>query len=239
MGRAYQNRKESIAKTSVAKAKVYSKYGREAYVAAKSGGPDPDTNPTLKVLIERAKKDQCPTHVIERAIEKAQGGGGEDYAPARYEGYGPGGSMVIIECLTDNPTRTFNEVRNCFTKTKSKIGTAGSVAHMFDHAAILAFAGDDEDKVLEALLMADVDVTDVELEDGVVTVFTPNTEYGNAKVALAEAFGEIDYDVDEIQFVAKETVTIEADDVARFEKFTDMLNDCDDVQRIYHNVDLS
>ncbi|MDP3838034.1 MAG: YebC/PmpR family DNA-binding transcriptional regulator, partial [Methylococcales bacterium] len=94
MGRAYQNRKVSMAKTSDAKAKVYSKYGREIYVSAKSGGFDPAGNLALRGLIERAKKDQVPTHVIDKALDKAKGGGGEDFAPARYEGYGPGGCMV-------------------------------------------------------------------------------------------------------------------------------------------------
>ena len=99
MGRAYQNRKESMAKTAAAKTKVYSKYGREIYMAAKAGGIDPQANLSLRGLIERAKKDQVPTHVIEKAIDKAKGGAGEDYAPARYEGYGPGNCMVIVDCL--------------------------------------------------------------------------------------------------------------------------------------------
>jgi YebC/PmpR family DNA-binding regulatory protein len=239
MGRAYQNRKESIAKTSDAKAKVYSKYGREVYVCAKAGDPDPDVNAQLKALIERAKKDQVPSHVIDRAIEKAKGGGGEDYAPARYEGYGPSGSMVIVECLTDNPTRTFNEVRNCFTKTRCKLGNAGSVAHMFDHLAILAFAGKGEEEVLEVLLGADVDVQDVEQDGDKTTVFTPNTEYGKAKQALTDAFGELDYDVDDIQFVPQSTTALSGDDAATFEKLVAMLNDCDDVQDIYHSAGLS
>ena len=121
MGRAYQNRKESMAKTSDMKAKVYSKYGREIYVTAKSGGTDPDGNLTLRGLIEPAKKDQVPTHVIDKALEKAKGAGGEDYSPARYEGFGPGNCMVIVDCLTDNPNRTFGDVRLAFTKTKCKI----------------------------------------------------------------------------------------------------------------------
>ena len=173
MGRAYQNRKESMAKTSDTKAKVYSKYGREIYVCAKAGGSDPDGNLALRGLIDRAKKNQVPTHVIDKAIDKAKGGGGEEFAPARYEGYGPGGCMVIIDCLTDNPNRTFGDVRLCFTKTKCKIGTQGTVSHMFDHVAILAFKHDDEDAVLEALLTADVDVTDIESDDGKITIFTP------------------------------------------------------------------
>ena len=108
MGRAYQNRKESMAKTSDAKARVYSKYGREIYVCAKAGGLDPTGNLALRSLIDRAKKDQVPTHVIDKAIEKAKGGAGENFELARYEGYGPGNCMVIIECLTDNPNRTLS-----------------------------------------------------------------------------------------------------------------------------------
>ena len=237
MGRAYQNRKESMAKTSDMKAKRYSRYGREIYVTAKSGGVDPDGNLALRGLIDRAKKDQVPGHVIDKALDKAKGGGGEDYSPARYEGYGPGGSMAIIECLTDNPNRTFGDVRQAFTKTKCKIGTQGSVSHMFDHCAIFVFAGDDEEAVLEALMEADVDVTDIELEDGKITVFAPNTEYFKAKTALLERFGEIDFDVDEIQFIPQSFTTVSGDDVALFEKFLTMLNDLDDVQQVYHNVE--
>ena len=239
MGRAYQNRKESMAKTSDMKAKVYSRYGREIYVCAKSGGVDPGANLTLRGLIDRAMKDQVQSHVIEKALDKAKGGGGEDYSPARYEGYGPGNCMVIVECLTDNPNRTFGDVRNAFTKTKSKIGTQGTVAHMFDHAAIFMFAHDDEDAVLEALMEADVDVTDVENEDGKITVFTPNTEYAKARQALLDAFGEIDFEVDEIQFIPQSYTTVEGDDVAMLEKFLGMLNDLDDVQNVYHNVEMS
>ncbi|GAB2779037.1 YebC/PmpR family DNA-binding transcriptional regulator [Halomonas shantousis] len=238
MGRAFQNRKESMAKTAAAKTKVYSKYGREIYVCAKSGGVDPNGNLTLRGLIDRAKKDQVPSHVIEKAIDKAKGGGGEDYSVARYEGFGPGNCMVIVDCLTDNPNRTFGDVRACFTKTKSKIGTQGSVSHMFDHSAIFAFAGDDEEAVLEALMEADVDVTDIENEDGRITVFAPHTEYAKAKQALTDAFGEIDFEVDEIQFLPQTVTPVEGDDVVMFEKFLDMLNELDDVQNVYHNAEI-
>jgi YebC/PmpR family DNA-binding regulatory protein len=226
-----------MAKTSDMKAKLYSRYGREIYVTAKSGGVDPDGNLALRGLIDRAKKEQVPGHVIEKALDKAKGAGGEDYSPARYEGYGPGGSMAIIECLTDNPNRTFGDVRQAFTKTKSKIGTQGSVSHMFDHCAIFVFAGDDEEAVLEALMEGDVDVTDIELEDGKITVFAPNTEYFKAKTALIERFGDLDFDVDEIQFIPQSYTSLSGDDVAMFEKFLAMLNDLDDVQQVYHNVE--
>jgi YebC/PmpR family DNA-binding regulatory protein len=237
MGRAYQNRKESMAKTSDSKAKVYSKYGRELYVCAKAGGVDPDGNLALRGLIDRAKKNQVPAHVIEKAIDKAKGAGGEDFTPARYEGFGPGGCMVIVECLTDNPNRTFNDVRQCFTKTKSKIGIQGAVSHMFDHTAILAFKNADEDTVLEALLNADVDVADIESDDGKITVFTPPADYFKAKQALMDSLGGLDFEVDEIQFLPRSGTAIGGDDLVMFEKFLDMLNDLDDVQNIYHDAE--
>ena len=205
MGRAYANRKDSMAKTAAAKTKIYSRYGRELYVCAKAGDASPESNSLLKALIARAKKDQVPSHVIERALEKASGAGSEDYAPARYEGYGPSGVAIIVECLTDNPTRTFNEVRNCFTKTGCTLGTAGSVAHTFDHLAIYVFDGEgeaDEEKALEA-------------------------------------FGEIDFDVDEIQFVPQAMTALEGEDRATIEKLVELLDDCDDVQRIYHSGELA
>ncbi|WP_428243731.1 YebC/PmpR family DNA-binding transcriptional regulator [Gynuella sp.] len=237
MGRAYQNRKESMAKTSDMKAKLYSRYGRELYVCAKAGGIDPAGNLALRSLIDRAKKEQVPAHVIEKAIDKAKGGGGEDYSSARYEGYGPGGSMAIIECLTDNPNRTFGDVRQAFTKTKCKIGTQGSVSHMFDHLAIFVFSYEDEEAALEALMEADVDVTDIENEEGKLSVFAPNTEYFKAKQALQDLIPDVDFEVDEIQFVPQTYTTISGDDVALFERFLAILNELDDVQQVYHNVE--
>ena len=238
MGRAYQNRKESMAKTSDQKARVYSRHAREIYVSAKSGGLDPAGNLELRSILERAKKDQVPSHVIQKALDKAAGGGGEDFARARYEGFGPGGSMVIIDCLTDNPNRTFGDVRQCFTKTKTKIGTQGSVAHMFDHDAIFVFRHDDEDAVLEALIMADVDVTSIEDNHGLISVFAPNTEYASARNALFDCFGEIDFELSEIQFLPRNTMSLAGEDREMFDKFIDMLNELEDVQNVYHNVEL-
>lgn len=237
MGRAFQNRKESMAKTSDQNARVYSKYSREIYVCAKQGGAEPESNLALRSLMDRAKRDQVPAHVIQKALDKAQGGAGEDFAVARYEGYAPGNVMVIVDCLTDNPNRTFGEVRQCFVKTKSKIGTEGSVMHMFDHSAIFVFKSDDEEGALEALMMADVDVTDIEYEDGKVTVFAPHTDYFKAKQALQESFNGIEFEVDEIQFVPKVMTPISGEDLEMFEKFLDMANDQDDVQNIYHSAE--
>lgn len=236
MGRAYQNRKDSMAKTSDMKARVYSKYAREIYVSAKAGGVDPDGNLSLRSLIERAKKDQVPAHVIEKALDKASGSGGEDFSTARYEGFGPGGVMVIVDCLTDNPNRTFGDVRQCFTKSKCKIGSQGSVSHMFDHSAILVFNCDDEEAALEALMMADVDVSDIEGEDGKVTVFAPHTDYFKARQAILDAFGAVDFEVDDIQFVPQSTAPLGAEDQEALEKFVDMLDYLEDVQNVYHNA---
>ena len=235
MCRAYQNKKDSMAKTAGAKTKVYSKYGKEIYICAKNGGVDPDGNLALRRLIERAKKDQVPTHVIERAIDKAKGGGGEDYVATRYEGYGPGNCMIIVDCLTDNNKRTFADVRVCFTKANAKIGAQNSVSHLFDHLAIFVFDGDDDEAVLEALMMADVDVTDVEVEDGKVTVFAPHTEYNNTRTALEE-MGITDFHEDLIAFVPQVEAPIAGEDVEVMERFLAMLEDCDDVQNVYHNA---
>lgn len=238
MGRAFEVRKASMAKTAAAKTKVYSKYGREIYVCAKNGGTDPDTNLSLRRLMEKAKKDQVPGHVIDKALDKASGAGGEDFSPARYEGFGPAGTMLIVDCLTDNNNRTFGDVRLCFNKNDAKLGGPGAVAHMFDHLAIFAFKGDDEDAVLEALMMADVDVTDIECEDGMITVFAPTSEFNNTRSALLDAFPAIDFEVEDISYVAQNTVEISGDDAATFEKLLDMLNDCDDVQNVYHNAEI-
>lgn len=239
MGRAYQNKKESMAKTAGAKTKVYSKYGREIYVCAKSGGIDPDSNLSLRRLIDNAKKDQVPAHVIDKAIEKAKGGGGEDYAIARFEGFGPGGCMVIIDCLTDNTTRTFNDVRLCFTKNDAKLGGPGAVAHMFDHQAVFVFKGDDEDAILEILMEADIDVSDIESEEGMITVLAPNTEYFKVKTALTEALPKIEFEVDDISYEPQTLSPVTGDDAVVFDKFLDALNDCDDVQKVYHNAELA
>ena len=239
MGRAFQNRKESMAKTAAAKTKVYSRYGREIYVCAKNGGPDPDGNLALRSLMDRAKKDQVPSHVIEKALEKAKGGAGEDFQPALYEGIGPGGCMVLISALTDNGNRTFGEIRGVFSKCKAKLGTQGSVSHMFDHRAMFVFAGDDDEEVLEALLEADVDVSDVEVEEGMVTVLVPPTEYNKTRQCLKEMNPDIDFEMEEITYLPQTSHPVSGEDAEQFERFVTMMNDLDDVQQIYHNGEFS
>src|SRR3954462_10662423 len=176
MGRIFEKRKHSIFKTAAPNSKLFSKYSKQLYMAAKNGVPDPEGNPGLRNCVERAKRDNVPSHVIEKAIQKAAGTGSEDFQPARYEGFGPGGALVIVDCLTDNNTRTISDIRSCFTKTGSKLAANGSVAMSFDHLAILSFKEDNEENVLEAMFAADVAVEEVEREGGTVTVFAPPAE---------------------------------------------------------------
>ncbi len=237
MGRHFENRKASMAKTQGAKAKLYSRYGKELYICAKNGGSDADSNLALRRMIEKAKKEQVPAHVIENAMKKADGGAGEDFALAQYEGFGPGGCMVIVDCLTDNNNRTFTDVRQCFVKNHAKIGTPGTVSHMFDHQAIFAFKHDDEEAVLEALMEQDVDVTDIESEDGMITVLAPNTEFNKVRNALQDTFNDMDFEMDEITYLPQTTCTVTGEDVEFFDGFIAALNDCDDVQNIYHNAE--
>jgi YebC/PmpR family DNA-binding regulatory protein len=236
MGRIFEKRKESIFKTAAQKSKLYARYGKQLYMAAKNGVPDPAANPALRSMIEKAKREQVPSHVIEKAIQKASGAGGEDFQPARYEGFGPGGALVIIDCLTDNNQRTISEIRSCFTKTGSKLATGGSVAMSFDHVAVLSFKGNSEEQVLEAMFGADVAVEEVECKDGYVTIFAPPAEFYKAKTAVLGAFPDIDLETQEITFLPQDRKILSAEDLALFTKFLDMLNDCDDVQDIYHNV---
>jgi YebC/PmpR family DNA-binding regulatory protein len=238
MGRIFEKRKHSIFKTAAQNAKLYSKYSKQLYMAAKKGVPDPEANPALRSLVEKAKRENVPSHVIEKAIQKAAGTGGEDFQPVRYEGVGPGGALVVVDCLTDNTTRTISDIRSCFTKSGAKMAGHGSVVMSFDHLAVLSFKGDNEDKVMEALFAADVAVEDVESKDGAITVFVPPAEFYKAKTALHEAFPDLELEVQEITFLPQTTKTLSADELASFEKFLGMLNDCDDVQEIYHNVAL-
>jgi len=239
MGRSFENRKASMAKTQGAKAKLYSRYGKEIYVCAKNGGVETDGNLALRRLIEKAKKEQVPAHVIDKALEKARGGAGEDYVLAQYEGFGPGGCMVIVDCLTDNNNRTYTDVRQCFIKNDAKIGAPGAVSHMFDHQAIFAFRHDNEEAILDALMAEDVDVSDIESEDGMITVLTPNTEFNNARNALLAAFPEIQFEMDEITYIPQTSTLITGEDVEMFDRFIAALNDNDDVQNIYHNAEFA
>ena len=238
MGRIFEKRKHSIFKTAATNSKLFSKYSKQLYMAAKNGVPDPEANPVLRTMVEKAKRENVPSHVIDKAIQKAAGTGGEDFQPARYEAFGPGGTLVIVDCLTDNNTRTIAEIRSCFNKNGSKLAANGSVVMSFDHLAILSFKGDNEEKVLEAMFAADIAIEEVESKEGTITIFAPPAEFYKAKTALFKAFPGLDLEVQEITFLPQATKALSGEDLASFEKFLGMLNDCDDVQEIYHNVAL-
>ncbi|MDD8048542.1 MAG: YebC/PmpR family DNA-binding transcriptional regulator [Thomasclavelia sp.] len=237
MGRAHEVRKAAMAKTAAAKAKLYSRYGKEIYLAARAGGPDPDGNLTLRRLIGKAKKEQVPADVIKRAIDKVKSGAAEDYQEKTFEGYGPNGSTIIVKCLTDNINRTISQVRPAFTKAKAKLGNEGSVSYLYDQYSILTFKGLDEEGTLEALMEAGADCRDIEtLDDGSIELTGEPTDLYNMKDAVEKACPNAEFDIEEITMSPQEYVDLEGDDMMLFERLMTLLNECDDVDTIYHNV---
>lgn len=237
MGRAHEVRAASMAKTAAMKSKLYSRYGKELYIAAKAGVPDPEMNLGLKRKIAEAKANQVPADVIKRAIEKAKGGTGENYDSCRYEGFGPGAATIVIDCLTDNTNRTIADIKTCFNKSKCKLGVGGSVSHGYTSVGLLSFSYEDEEAMLDNLIMAEVEVTDLEVEDGMMTVYTAPNDFFKAQTAITEMLGEIEFDVCELTMLPDEYVTVDnADDKVLWDRLLTLLNDVDDVQKIYHNV---
>lgn len=235
MGRAFEVRKEAKAKTAAAKTKVYSKYGREIYVLAKNGSPDPQGNPDLKRIIEKAKKDQVPNDIIQRAIDKAKGAGGENFVPVVYEGFGQGEAQFIIETLTDNVNRTISQIRAILNKTGGKLGVSGSVSHQFAHEAVFKLPVL-EDDVLNALLEADADIKDTTALSDSTVVFAEIDKYNQVKSALTKAFPDVEFEVDEITYSALSLVELNKEHQEKFDNMLAMLEELDDVQHIYHNV---
>ena len=162
MGRKWANIVAKKTAKDGANSKVYAKFGVEIYVAAKKGDPDPESNSALKFVIDRAKQAQVPKHVIDKALDKAKGNTDETFTEGRYEGFGPNGSMLIVDTLTSNVNRTAANVRAAFGKNGGNMGASGSVSYLFDNKGVIVFAGEDADAVFEQLLEADVDVDDVE-----------------------------------------------------------------------------
>ncbi len=237
MGRAHEVRKVAMAKTAAKKTKVYSYYGKEIYLAAKAGGPEPDANLSLRNLISKAKKEQVPGDVIKRAIDKVKNGVTEDYESIQFEGFGPGNSTLIVKCLTDNINRTISQVRPAFTKAKSKLGAEGSVAYLYDVNSVVQFKGMDEEEVLEALIEGEVDAKDIEtLEDGSVKITGEPTDFNAIKTAIEAKKPDVEFDIDEIQTVPQETVELNDEDMVLFERLMGLLDDCEDVDQVYHNV---
>ena len=237
MGRAHEVRKVAMAKTAAKKAKLYSRYGKEIYLAAKAGGPEPDGNLALRRLIEKAKKEQVPADFIKRAIDKVKSGVTENYEEKVFEGYANGGATLIVKCLTDNINRTISSVRPAFTKSKAKLGNEGSVSYLYDVISVVAFKGLDEETVLDALVMAEVDAQDiVSEEDGTIKIIGEPTDLYKIKEAIEGIKSDIEFEIDEIQTLPQDTVELEGEDMELFERLMNNLNDCDDVDQIYHNV---
>ncbi|MCE0739698.1 YebC/PmpR family DNA-binding transcriptional regulator [Bacillus sp. G16] len=237
MGRKWNNIKEKKASKDANTSRIYAKFGREIYVAAKQGEPDPESNQALKVVLERAKTYSVPKNIIERAIEKAKGGAEENFDELRYEGFGPNGSMIIVDALTNNVNRTAPEVRAAFGKNGGNMGVSGSVAYMFDATAVIGMDGKTADEALEILMEADVDVRDILEEDDSVIVYAEPDQFHAVQEAFKNA-GVEEFTVAELTMLAQSEVTLPDDAKEQFEKLIDALEDLEDVQQVYHNVDL-
>lgn len=236
MGRKFEVRKAAMAKTMLLKSKVYSRYGKEIYMLAKTGGTNPDANLSLKHLIDKAKKAQVPADVIKRNIQKAEKGMGEDYTPYRYEGFGPGGSAFIIDALTDNINRTVSEVRNCFTKVNCKMGVNGSVEHMYRHLSYISVKGSTEEDILDALLENDLEVFELDMDDDIVEIEANGFDVDKIEEVLTSINDNIEIVESESGWYPHEYLDIPEDTKELFQKFMDMLNEVEDVQEVYHNV---
>ena len=236
MGRAYEVRKASIQKTGAAKGKVYTTFAKEIYLAAKKGSPNPEANVTLKRLIDKAKKNQVPSDIITRAIDKAKGVGQDEYHEVVYEGFGPGASTLIIKCLTDNVNRTVGMVRAAFNKVNKSLGVTNSVSYNYDHLGIISFKCENDDEILEVLLNAGIEVVDIEKEDGYVTISLNPSDMNSAKDEIEKLVPNADYEVDEVGMYAKDKIILEGEDKEIFDRLYNILDDIEDVSQIYTNV---
>ncbi|MCX4364703.1 MAG: YebC/PmpR family DNA-binding transcriptional regulator [Bacilli bacterium] len=237
MGRAYEVRKASIAKTGAAKAKLYSTFAKEIYLAAK-GNPEVDTNIHLKRVVEKAKRQQVPSDIINRAIEKAKGAGGDDYQELSYEGFGPGASTLIVKCLTDNVNRTVSFVREAFNKCHKSIGVTNSVAYNYDYLAIIGVKSEKGDDIMMNLLDKGIEIIDLESENDEVIITAKPSDATQIKDELESMIPNVEYTLDEIGWYAKEKVTLEGEDREVFDRLLSLLDNIDDVTEVYHNVEL-
>jgi YebC/PmpR family DNA-binding regulatory protein len=218
--------------------KAWTKLIREVTVAARAGGGDPNANPRLRLAMDKAFGANMPRDTVDRAIKRGAGATeGEDYEEIRYEGYGPGGVAVMVDCMTDNRNRTASDVRHAFTKYGGNLGTDGSVGYLFTKQGIISFQpGTDEDKLMEAALDAgaeDVVVND----DGSLDVITHPDEFGAVRESLTGA--GFDTQMGEVTFNASTSAELDQETALRLLKMVDALEDLDDVQEVYHNADIS
>ena len=218
--------------------KLFTKLIREIAIAVKMGGSDLDANPRLRLAVDKAKSQSMPKDNIERAIKRGAGEtDGADYLEIRYEGYGPGGTAVIVDCLTDNRNRTVAEVRHAFTKFGGNLGADGSVSYLFNQVGELMIApGDDEDAIMEAAIDAGAEdiVSD---DDGSIEVLTAPNDFKKVRDALAAA--GINADNAQVTMRASTSAELGIKEAGSMIKMLDMLEDLDDVQQVYSNADIS
>jgi YebC/PmpR family DNA-binding regulatory protein len=237
MGR-FPNIAAAKAKTGAAKGKLYGMYAKEIYQTAKNGGVTPEGNPSLKRLIEKAKKDQVPSDVIKRAIDKVSSGAGEDYETLTYEIFGPAGSTVMVKCLTDNVNRSVSDVRAVVNKCHVKMGAMGSVSYMYDNLCVVGVKGVSEDEVMEALIAGDVDFVDLEASDDQIIVYGNPQDLFKIKTAITDSIANAEFTLDEISLLPKERIDLDGENLDEFNRLVSMLDEVDDVQNVYHNVNL-
>ena len=237
MGRKWNNIKYGKASKDAAKGKVYGRFGKEIYMAAKNGEPDVEMNRNLASIVDRAKVAGVPRDIIERAINKAKSGADENYEPIRYEGYGPAGSAIIVDTLTDNVNRTVADVRNVFKKNGGNMGVSGAVSYMFEPTALFVFTGTNEESVLEGLMEADVDVRDVEDNDDEISVLAEGEQFHAVQTVLAN-MGITEFEFADLTMLPTSTNTLTGEDLEKFMKLLNAMDDLDDVTNVYHNVEL-
>lgn len=218
--------------------KLFTKLIREITTAARQGGGDPDANPRLRLAIDKGLAGNMTKDTIERAVKRGSGAAdGENYEEVLYEGYGPGGVAVMVDCLTDNRNRTVSEVRHAFTKCGGNLGTDGSVAYLFSKTGLISYpTGTDEDTIMEAALEAGAE--DIQTnDDGSVDVVVAPDEFVNVKEAMVSAGHEPEHA--EVTMKASTSAEIELKDAEKMLKLLDMLEELDDVQDVYSNADIS
>jgi len=218
--------------------KLFTKLIREVTIAAREGGGDPDGNARLRLAMEKAFAGNVPKDTVDRAIRRATGESGADtLEEVRYEGYGPGGTAVMVDCVTDNRNRTVADVRFAFTKCGGNLGTGGSVAYLFSKVGQLSFPpGTDEDRLMEAALDAGAEDV-VANDDGSLEVLTTPEGFGDVREGIAA--GGLEPAQAEVTMRPSSSVTLDADDARRVVRLLDMLEDLDDVQQVYSNVEIS
>ncbi len=217
--------------------KLFTKLIREITVAARLGGPDSASNPRLRAAVDKALGSNMTKDTIERAIKRGSGAQeGDNFEEVRYEGYGPNGVAVMVDCLTDNRNRTVAEVRHAFSKAGGNLGTDGSVAYLFSKAGVIGFgAGCDEERLMEAALEAGAEDV-VSADDGSFEVLTSAEEFAEVKRALEGAGMVPEYA--EVTMRPSTTVSLEQDDAQKVLRLVDALEDLDDVQNVYSNADI-